>query len=115
MEMTWEQKLDAMQALTEHKLIMRKPGDWFVCASIEVGGDGMLKGQYGNGETPEEAVLDHWENLVTGLQDHEYLVVRNPTDFSGGGKNTYHRWNGFMWKDAQAMRDRHVKQTETAA
>lgn len=105
--MTWEQKLAALQTLTEHKLIMREPGDWYVCATIEIGGDGMLKSEYGNGETPEEAVLDHWERL-TKLQNFEYLVVRTPTDFVGGSKSNYYRWNGFMWKDEQAMRDRHV-------
>jgi hypothetical protein len=112
--MTWEQKLAALQALTEHTLQMRSPGDWYVGASIEIGGDGLLKGEYGNGDTPESAVCDHWDRL-TNIQAHEYLVVSNPIDFAGNNRRSYHRWNGFMWTDAQAMRDRHVgKQTQAA-
>jgi hypothetical protein len=36
MDMSWEYKLAALNALTEHTLKMRKPGDWYVFASIEI-------------------------------------------------------------------------------
>ena len=110
MELTWEQKLSALNALSDHQLLQREPGNWYIRAHIEIGGDGLLKSSYGNGETVEEAVLNHWDKL-TKLADHEYLVVRGV-----GGANFYVRWNGFMWANAQSMRDRHVaKQIGAAA
>jgi hypothetical protein len=49
--MTWEQKLLAMQALTEVSLKMRKPGDWYVDArGRRVKAGVMSHGIYGNGK-----------------------------------------------------------------
>ena len=47
--MDWEHKLAALNTLADHKLIMRKPGDWYVAAPIEVGDNSLLYGIYGNG------------------------------------------------------------------
>jgi len=47
--MTWEEKLQAIRSLdSETHLRMRKPGDWYVASQIEVGGDGILSGAYGD-------------------------------------------------------------------
>lgn len=109
--MDYQQKLQAFQALCQHCLHMREPGDWYVSGAIEIGGDGgILKGEYGNGRTPEEAVLDHWDRLVTHLAPHEYLVVSGTI-----GPRMYRRWSGFMWDDAQRMRDRHVESLRAKA
>lgn len=96
-EMTWEQKLQALNALTEHTLKMREPGDWYVCATTEIADNGILIGSYGNGTHPEEAVRNHWEKYIN-LKPHQYIVARR------GSVTVYVKWNGFMWSDVSYMR-----------
>lgn len=92
--MTWEQKLAALQALTETHLCMRKPGDWYVDAyARDIGGDGFLTGTFGNGMSPAEAVLDDWKR-ITELPPGKYIVISANSD-----KEKRVRWNGFMWKE----------------
>lgn len=92
--MTWEQKLQALQALTDTSLRMRKPGDWYVCAvgrSVKEGA--FLKGEYGNGISPESAVEDDFKKVAELLPPEHYIVVdRN-------GKRLARKWNGFMWQE----------------
>lgn len=90
--MNWEQKLYALNALAEAKLLMRKPGDWYVSQSAEIKNGAVLEGSYGNVASPEEAVEDHWETL-TRLAPGQYIVVRA---FRDDRKAV--RWNGFMWE-----------------
>lgn len=93
--MNWEQKLFACKALDDRiSLCMRKPGDWYVSWSVEVGGDSVLSGEYGNGRTPEEAVINHWATVVDALPLHKCLVIGAYTD-----NRRQVRWNGFMWID----------------
>lgn len=92
--MTWEQKLAAFQALGEVSLKMRAPGDWYVSSRVEVKQGSMLAGTYGNGPTPEAAVLDHWRQLVDELPPREYLV----TDAYRPNRKAV-KWNGFMWQE----------------
>src|SRR3990167_8513124 len=94
--MTWEQKLAAFQALTEHSLRMRAPGDWYVEGSVEVKEGCILAGTYGNGRTPEAAVEDHWRQLVEELPREKYLVIRAYRDTRRAV-----RWNGYMWADVR--------------
>lgn len=92
--LNWEQKLSALQALTDTALRMRGPGDWYISAERRsVGGDGFLTGTYGNGKTPQEAVEDDFRKLAEMLPSDKYIVVRK----SGGDKQF--RWNGFMWQE----------------
>lgn len=92
--MNWEQKLAAIQALGDTSLRMRKPGDWYVSSTrMEIGGDGMLSGEYGNGRTPEEAVEEHWR-IYTNLPPGKFIVIGAYTD-----KRRQVRWNGYMWED----------------
>lgn len=93
--MTWEQKLAALQALAECHLCMRKPGDWYVSHRVDVGGEGFLRGSYGNGKTPEEAVNDHWEIYTAQLKPGNVVVAYGNSD-----REKRVRWNGFMWQDA---------------
>lgn len=88
--MDWEQKLDALNSLAECSLKMRRPGDWYVSQHTEVGGDGLLTGLYGNGLTPEEAVNDHWNQLVENLPSDRHIRTHD---------NKSWRWAGFMWKE----------------
>lgn len=88
--MTYEEKLEALNAVADCSLIMRRPGNWYVCQSTEIKNGSVLEGRYGNGETPFAAIEDHW-NKLTSLAGHEYVVFRH------GGVREAVRWNGFMW------------------
>ncbi len=96
MNMDWQQKLAAFQALGDTCLRMRKPSDWYVEAvSVMVKAkpdDCYVTGIYGNGTTPQAAVEDHWRVLVEELPESAHLSVRS------GERRV--RWNGFMWADA---------------
>jgi hypothetical protein len=93
-EMTWEQKLMALQVLTDTSVRMRKPGDWYVSAvGRDIGGDGFLRGVYGNGKTPQGAVEDDWRQLVVALPADRYVHIER-----SGVKKKF-RWNDFMWKE----------------
>lgn len=93
--MNWEEKLQALQALGETRLAMRKPGNWYVDQrGVEVGGDGMLAVLYGDGATPIDAVNDHWEQYVNNLPVDKYIVIGAYTE-----KRRHVRWNGFMWEE----------------
>ena len=93
MLMTWEQKLQALQSLADCELHMRRPGDWFVNQRVQIGGNGLLTGSYGNGATPEKAVEDHWK-VLTNLDLDQYLVI----SASSIRERQHVRWNGFMWE-----------------
>jgi hypothetical protein len=90
--MNYEEKFQAINALCEASLLMRKPGDWYVSQSTEIKNGSVLEGRYGNGITPETAIEDHWEAL-TNLDDHEYVVFRK------GEERQAVKWNGFMWEN----------------
>lgn len=90
--MDYEQKLYALNSLGECKILMRKPGDWYVSQSTEVKNNGMLEGRYGNGCTPQEAIVNHWERL-TELAEHEYIIIH-----AGREDRKAVKWNGFMWE-----------------
>ena len=96
--MTWEEKLAACAAIGhEIGLRMRKPGDWYVeHRGVEVKEGPMLASRYGNGETPQLAVEDHWQQL-TVLAPREYVVL----DAGSGERRRAVRWNGFMWMDVK--------------
>lgn len=98
--MKWETKLAVLKALSPHHLEMREPGDWYISSSVEIAGSGFLVGVLGNGRTPEDAVNDHWKQLVEDLPTDRYLRGGTP------GHTVYARWNGYMWEDAGHMRKR---------
>lgn len=92
MTMTWEQKFAAIKAIARSATVeMRKPGDWYVGAGMEhADGSSFLIGNYGNGSTPEEAVEDHWRLYGDGTP----FKVRD----------SWFRWNGFMWENSERPR-----------
>ena len=93
--MTWQEKAAALDALAEIQVMIRKPGDWYVSQRVEIKDDGVLISSYGNGVTPEEAIENHWRELVDEIADTpKYLVVRAFQD-----QRRAVRWNGFMWQD----------------
>ena len=92
--MTWEEKFDAIQALDwDASLKMRKPGDWYVLASICIAGDGMLTSVGGNGFDPQTAVENWWRNYVTELKLPLYCQTTQDS------KDIRVRWNGYRWAD----------------
>lgn len=94
--MDWEQKLQALNALAECSLKMRKPGDWYVSQSIDIKDKSVLKSVCGNGPDPDTAVQDHWNQITKDLESHEYVIAR--TYWEGNvNKRMAVRWNGFMW------------------
>lgn len=94
--MDWEQKFSALNALATCSVLMRKPGDWYVShTGISVKDRGCLVGSYGNGKTPQGAILDDWKVLVEDIEPTEKYLVLNPA----GENHRAVRWNGFMWKD----------------
>lgn len=87
--LTWEQKLEALNSLGEAHLVMRAPGDWYLLQSKGIGGIGVIRGSFGFGKTPQEAVENDWLIYVEGLPSDRYIVCKH-------GEKV--RWNGFMWK-----------------
>jgi len=95
--MTWEEKFAALNALSECSLKMRRPGDWYVSQHVETKQEGspILEGAYGNGATPEAAIIAHWESVAM-LPPMKYVVL-NAMD---SAKRRHVRWNGYMWEDS---------------
>lgn len=93
--MTYEQKMEAMNALNGSVMIsMRKPGDWFCSITgVEIGNGKLLSSEYGNGTSPESAIENLW-TILTELEDNEYLVLNAMVR----DLRRHVRWNGFMWK-----------------
>lgn len=89
---TWEDRLAALQALSEATLHMRKPGDWYVSMkSTSVSNGFILSSGAGNGATPEEAVEDIWQRY-TNLAEGEVIAV------GYGEERTHALWVGDGWK-----------------
>lgn len=89
--MRWEQMLQALQMVSAAEVKMREPGNWYVCTNMmHASGNACLRGDFGNGRNPEEAVIDHWGKYGNG----EPFCV-------GVSGDHWMRWNGFMWCSAQ--------------
>ena len=91
--MTYEQKIQACQAVGEFSLCMRRPGDWYVDHAVEMKDtpeSALLCVTYGNGATPEDAVEDHWKILTAPAP----MVIVLHAD-----RRRLVHWNGFMWQD----------------
>lgn len=104
MNLNYQQKMQAILALGEASVVMRKPDDWYVAQSgVDVKAGSVLEGRYGNGVHPEAAIHDHWDQL-TQLKDGEYVVVFTTDDH--GTKRRHVRWNGFMWEDVPSSQSK---------
>ena len=92
--MNWEQKLEAMKSVGgDTSLRMRKPGDWYVSSNVHIAEGSMLVGEYGNGATPEAAVLNHWD-----IYSRPDAVV--VAEFATPREKRV-RWDGFRWIDLE--------------
>lgn len=93
--MSWEEKLAALQALTDTCLQMRRPGEWYVSARYRaIGGNGVLSGTYGEGLSPSQAVENDWLLIVEHLAPGLFIVIEAPD-----APRRHFRWAGFMWKE----------------
>lgn len=98
--MDWQQKAEALCALAEIEVRIRKAGDWYVHQDVSVKDAGVMYGKYGNGDTPESAIIDHWKVLVDDVKFPLYLVARSGTD-----RRRAVVWNGFMWADVNEPKE----------
>ncbi len=74
MGMDYQYIMHVCNNLGEMSIRMRKPNDWYVNhRGVEVKNGGCLEDRYGNGNTPQDAIIDHWKKL-TVLAPHEYIV-----------------------------------------
>ena len=94
--MSWQEKAAALNALSEITIKMRDINDWYVHQNIEIGAadSSVLTGSYGNGDTPHNAVEDHW-NIFTSLVRPQYIVLVPTRPM----ERRHVRWNGYMWAD----------------
>ena len=91
--MGWEETFEAIKAIGDASLRMRKPGDWYVSQSgVEVKVGPVLEGRYGNGQTPQAAVLDHWKKLTSIDLAKEVVVLDAMRD-----TRRHVWWNGYRW------------------
>jgi hypothetical protein len=95
MQMNWEQKFEALNAIAECAIKMRKPGDWYIHQNADVKDGSVLIGVYGNGKTPQEAVEDHWRVLVEPATSFKPIVVIRHLDDRTDRK--HYTWNGYRW------------------
>lgn len=98
--MDWQQKAEALAALADLSIKFRErewrvggPDPWYVSQNVEVKDGSILSSVCGNGHTPEEAIEDHWKQLVDDLTSRQYLIINVGTKDRRAVK-----WNGFMWQ-----------------
>ncbi len=96
MELPLHSKALALNALSEISLKMDIKGHWYVNQSVEFKerpDAAVLVGKCGRGETPDEALFNHWK-MLSGVKAPALLVIQ-----AYGDKRRHVRWNGFMWED----------------
>jgi hypothetical protein len=89
--MDWEHKLHALNTLTECRLCMREPGDWYVESEMTIKEENTLVVTYGEGADPSDAVYNHWSIFVTDLPKKHCIWVSD--------RKKYYRWNKFLWEE----------------
>jgi hypothetical protein len=90
--MTWMQKLLAMRSLN-HDVgpHLRDDGSWYCSVPGQIGGNGLLSGDFSNGSTHIEAIEGAWA-IIENLPQDRHLRV-------GGMDGKSVRWNGFMFEE----------------
>jgi hypothetical protein len=87
--MTTIEKMKAMNAAFKVRIGLNINDQWYA-SGPEQGGDGMLRGMSGRGSSPEEAIDDLWNQIVTMASDRHLRL----------DDDRRVRWNGFMWETA---------------
>lgn len=106
-ELTWAQKLVAIQALSIAYLDMNDSQQWFVqhdgdSVMLKKRDEATLYSVMGTGESPERAVEDHW-NQLTRIDRTTCVLIREYGGIAINGEypllyRAGVRWNGFMWR-----------------
>lgn len=95
--LTVDQKFEILQQISDLSLKMRSPGSWYVdCPKRYIGGDGFLRGAFGNGKTPQEAIENDFSQIVTYLPNDRYIVIDDSV-----GKRKNYKFNGYIWKEVK--------------
>lgn len=92
--LSWEQKLDALNALSRCELCMRSPGDWYVTSGFGINEGHVIAGGAGNGNSPQAAVEAHWEKYGKATYDKPVAIFDHDTK----AYRSYW-WNGYMWRE----------------
>jgi len=107
--MDYQHKAAALRALGDLTIRLRTPencigGDggpsWY--ASIEgaeIKDGGVLHGDYGNGVTPGDAILDAWRAYVENVEPPRCVALHA----ADPARRRTLRWNGFMWADVPEL------------
>ncbi len=93
--MDWQDKAIALNDLNPISLTLNAHCQWVVGHRdlVEIGGDGFLTGgTHGRGQTPQEAIADHWKRVVEDLPSDRHLVI------SRAGQRHRFQWSQFMWQ-----------------
>lgn len=93
--MTWEQKYDALAALSKWGTSICKDvnGLWYVSQSgVYISKPEAVVGVTGRARTINEAVEKTWEIYSKGI-----VAIQ-----CSGEPKRYVRWNSFMWEDCEA-------------
>ena len=98
MNLTWEQKLKALEALSlaARGWSVIEPSQtlshvWFCLPPGGIGGDGVVRSRGYGGQTKEEAVNLAWDALTEAFAAGLHLVVQTKL-----GERRY-VWGEFMW------------------
>ena len=97
--MNTREKALALNALSRFSLELDCDNRWFVSHPRvdikEIEHPGGIWSVTGRGDTPEDAIEDHWCKLTAPGQNH-CIVVNALCD-----NRRRVRWNGFMWEDVK--------------
>lgn len=95
--MTTREKALALNALSRLSLELDCNNQWFVNHQRvdikEIDHPGVICSVTGRGDTPEDAIEDHWHKMTASGQNL-YIVVN-----ALHNSRRHVRWNGFMWED----------------
>lgn len=107
--LTWEQKLKALNNLTPTEVKFRAPGDWYCYCSggMSICNGSICSSSYGNGATPEEAVNECFKLYSEITLDNFYKTKEKDKRKyikvygSSGDSDRYYFWDDFMWKEVK--------------
>jgi hypothetical protein len=109
--MNYIQKFRALEVLSECSLKLANDDTWYVEQNLHIKepGTSTLLSVTGYGKTLEEAINDHWDQVLA-LKSGQYLVAREYFGETQTRRITV-RWNKFMWEHVTETVDDSVLNT----
>ena len=89
--LTTHQKAVALEALSEISLCLDSESQWYVSQDVENAHGGVLTSVTGRGDSPEDAIEDHWKQVTRPDKGRIVLDAYKST-------RRYAEWNGYMWR-----------------